>query len=47
MEENWWRVAYSYAEYLCSECYDLVVISAREFNMYKGDPEFTKILRSL
>src|ERR1700688_2665639 len=51
--DRWWRGGYSYAEYLCAECYDHLVSEAREFEeMYREhggaeDPEYTKILETL
>src|ERR1700675_3823046 len=53
-EDYWWRGMYSYAEWLCAECYDQMVSHAKEFEEihrdggnYKEDPEYTKILETL
>ena len=51
---NQWRVCYSYAEYLCAECYDIMVSrlrveedTLREEDDYEENPEFTAILKTL
>jgi len=55
VDRHWWRCGtYSYAEYLCAECYDLMVSDLkeeeeafREDEGFEEDPEFTKILETL
>jgi hypothetical protein len=53
LEGQWWRGWYSYAEYLCAECYDRMVSDAkglegelRDYGRF-ADPEYTKILETL
>jgi hypothetical protein len=50
----WWRYMYTHVEWLCAECYDDMIRTARYFEevyrdagKFEEDPEFNKILESL